>query len=99
MTRPLASGRHTAAVSIRSGAGSMNHDRVMRFVPVFDTPQQAVRFAAREALAWIGASRPTAAARADSSGGRAAGAAAELAAADSVQSIAIQESPAWPRKN
>jgi hypothetical protein len=40
-------------VSIRSGTGSMTHDRVMRFVPVFDTSDQATRFATVQALAWI----------------------------------------------
>lgn len=53
MTRPLAGGRHASAVSIRSGAGSMTHDRVLRFVPVFDTPHQATRFASEQALAWL----------------------------------------------
>ncbi len=54
LTRPTEGGRHCAAVSIRSGSGSMTHDRVMRFVPVFDTPDQATRFAAGQALAWLG---------------------------------------------
>lgn len=31
----------------------MTHDRVMRFVPVFDTSDQATRFATVQALAWI----------------------------------------------
>ena len=31
----------------------MTHDRVMRFVPVFDTSDQATRFATAQALAWI----------------------------------------------
>ena len=52
-TRPRDGGRHTAAVSIRSGAGSMTHDRVIRFAPDFDTPDQATRFATEQALAWI----------------------------------------------
>ena len=33
----------------------MTHDRVMRFVPVFESPDQATSFAAAQALAWIGA--------------------------------------------
>jgi len=53
MTRPLGGGLFTAAVSIRSGRGSMTHDRVVRFVPVFDTHDQAARFATDQALAWI----------------------------------------------
>lgn len=32
----------------------MTHDRVMRFVPVFDTPIQATCFAAHQALVWLG---------------------------------------------
>lgn len=31
----------------------MTHDRVMRFEPVFDTPQQASRFATEQALDWL----------------------------------------------
>jgi hypothetical protein len=54
LTQPIDGGRHSAAVSIRSGRGSMTHDRVLRFVPVFDSPDQAARFATEKALAWIG---------------------------------------------
>ncbi len=50
----IARGRWSAGVSIRSGCGSMTHDRVMRFVPEFDNPEQASRFATDQALAWIG---------------------------------------------
>lgn len=32
----------------------MTHDRVMRFAPIFDTHDQATRFAAEQALVWIG---------------------------------------------
>ena len=53
LTRPLDSGRHAAAVSIRSGRGSMTHDRVLRFTPDFDTADQASCFAMAQALAWI----------------------------------------------
>jgi hypothetical protein len=31
----------------------MTHDRVLRFVPVFDTREQAGRFASEQALAWL----------------------------------------------
>lgn len=58
-TRPLDSGRHAAAVSIRSGRGSMTHDRVLRFVPSFDSPEGAQRFATEQALAWIGERHPS----------------------------------------
>lgn len=53
LTRPTHSGHYAAVVSIRSGFGSMTHDRVMRFEPVFDTPQQASRFATEQALDWL----------------------------------------------
>jgi hypothetical protein len=54
LTRRIGAGRYAAAVSIRSGSGSMTHDRVMRFVPKFETHEQATRFATDQALAWIG---------------------------------------------
>lgn len=53
LTRLTDGGRFAASVSIRSGSGTMTHDRVMRFVPVFDTSDQATRFATVQALAWI----------------------------------------------
>jgi hypothetical protein len=52
LTRPIDGGRFLAAVSIRSGAGSMTHD--LRFDPVFATQNQATRFVAKQALARIG---------------------------------------------
>ena len=54
LIRPVERGRFGAAVSIRSGAGTMTHDRVMRFAPLFDTHEQATRFAVDQAMAWIG---------------------------------------------
>lgn len=36
----------------------MTHDRVMRFVPTFDSHDQASRFAVEQALVWIGAPAP-----------------------------------------
>jgi hypothetical protein len=32
----------------------MTHDRVLRFVPLFDSHAQAARFATEQALVWIG---------------------------------------------
>ena len=32
----------------------MTHDRVLRFIPLFDTHDQATRFATDQALAWLG---------------------------------------------
>jgi hypothetical protein len=37
----------------------MTHDRVMRFVPVFESHDQATSFAASQAPAWIGAPAPS----------------------------------------
>lgn len=54
LTRRQVDGRYTASVSIRSGRGAMTHDRVLRFVPLFDCEHQAARFASAQALAWIG---------------------------------------------
>jgi hypothetical protein len=54
LTRPIARGRYAAAVSIRSGYGSHTHDRVLRFVPDFDSPGDAARYATAQAMAWIG---------------------------------------------
>ena len=53
LTRLTESGGHAASVSIRSGRGSATHDRVLRFVPVFDSPDAAARFATAQGLAWI----------------------------------------------
>jgi hypothetical protein len=36
----------------------MTHDRVMRFVPVFASREQAARFATSQALTWIGQRAP-----------------------------------------
>ncbi|MFH7040903.1 hypothetical protein ABT392_01080 [Paucibacter sp. JuS9] len=52
MTKPLTDGGFTAAVSIRSGNGQASHDRVMRFVPRFESPRAALRYAVREGQAW-----------------------------------------------
>ncbi len=38
----------------------MTHDRVVRFLPVFDSADQAERFATEQALAWIGSPSPAA---------------------------------------
>jgi len=36
----------------------MSHDRVMRFVPLFDSHEQASDYAVAQALAWIDAQPP-----------------------------------------
>lgn len=38
----------------------MTHDRVVRFLPEFDTPALAARYATEQALAWIGPLAPAA---------------------------------------
>lgn len=53
MTKPLADGGFSAAVSIRSGQGMASHDRVMRFVLRFESPRAALRYAKAEGLAWV----------------------------------------------
>ena len=45
-------GGFDAVVSIRSGQGMSSVDRVMRFVPRFDSRQAALRYARAEGLAW-----------------------------------------------
>jgi hypothetical protein len=47
------SGRYTASVAIRSGQGSMTHQRVMRFLPLFESRDAAEGFARQQAAAWI----------------------------------------------
>jgi hypothetical protein len=54
-TRRADGGRYAAALSIRSGRGSMTHDRVMRFEPTFRSRGQALRFAWAQARAWLDA--------------------------------------------
>ncbi|WP_442909196.1 hypothetical protein [Ideonella sp. BN130291] len=41
-------------MSIRTGRGSATHDRVLRLVPLFDTPQAAIRYATDQGLTWVG---------------------------------------------
>jgi hypothetical protein len=53
LTRHLGSSRYAASVSIRSGRGSATHDRVMRFVPEFDSGEAALQYASDQGLDWI----------------------------------------------
>ncbi len=53
LTRRAVCGRYAASVSIRSGRGSMTHDRVLRLLPMFDSSEEAARHATAEGLAWI----------------------------------------------
>ena len=58
MTKRLEDGRYASSVSIRTGRGSATHDRVLRLLPVFDTPQAAIRYAADQGMTWLGAPAP-----------------------------------------
>ncbi|MEO0318389.1 MAG: hypothetical protein RL404_2066 [Pseudomonadota bacterium] len=49
LTRSNDSGRYTASVSIRNGS----HDRVLRFIPEFQTKEDAARYASAEGRRWI----------------------------------------------
>ena len=53
MTRPLALGRHSASVSIRSGQGMASHDRVLRLISDFDSAQGALDHALAEGCDWV----------------------------------------------
>jgi len=44
-----------ASVSISSGQGSANHDRVMRFTPRFTGRHQALSYARAQGQAWVAA--------------------------------------------
>jgi len=55
LTRRDTAGRYAAVVSIRSGRGSTTHDRVVRFVPVFESSEQAAGYAMSQGLAWLAA--------------------------------------------
>lgn len=53
MSKTLHDGLHAASVSIRTGRGSATHDRVMRFIPTFDSAHAAIRYATDQGLAWV----------------------------------------------
>ena len=46
-------GHYTASVSIRSGRGQGTHDRVLRFIPTFDSRAAAEHFATRQGMTWV----------------------------------------------
>jgi hypothetical protein len=46
-------GRYRASLSIKSGLGSQVCDRVFRFAPTFDTPDEAASFVDEQAQAWL----------------------------------------------
>jgi hypothetical protein len=47
-----ADGGYTATVSIGTGRGNAAHARVMRFAPLFETSEAALRYATSEGLNW-----------------------------------------------
>ena len=59
LTRERDDGRFGSSVSIRNGS----HDRVMRFVPLFDDAVTATQYAVEQGLQWVRArhSNPSAA--------------------------------------
>ena len=52
MAKPQADGGYTATVSIGTGRGNAAHARVMRFAPLFETSEAALRYATSEGLNW-----------------------------------------------
>jgi hypothetical protein len=52
LAKPQADGGYTATVSIGTGRGNAAHARVMRFAPLFETSEAALRYATSEGLNW-----------------------------------------------
>jgi hypothetical protein len=52
LAKPQADGGFTATVSIGTGRGNAAHARVMRFAPLFETSEAALRYATSEGLNW-----------------------------------------------
>jgi len=52
LAKPQAEGGFTATVSIGTGRGNAAHARVMRFAPLFETSEAALRYATSEGLKW-----------------------------------------------
>jgi hypothetical protein len=53
LTTQTDAGDYAASVSIRSGQGSHTHDRVMRFLPLFDSRESACRYAIEQGIHWL----------------------------------------------
>ena len=58
ITKALENGWYACSVSIRSGADSARHDRVLRLTRLFRCQVAAVRHATAEGLQWIGQRHP-----------------------------------------
>ncbi len=52
IAKPHAEGGYAATVSIGTGRGNAAHARVMRFAPLFETSEDALRYATSEGLNW-----------------------------------------------
>jgi hypothetical protein len=52
IAKPVAEGGYAATVSIGTGRGNAAHARVMRFAPLFETSEAALRYATSEGLNW-----------------------------------------------
>lgn len=53
LARELSDGRYQSSVSIRTGHGRATHDRVLRFVPLFDSALDALRYAVVQGRDWV----------------------------------------------
>jgi len=53
LAKPQSDGGYTATVSIGTGRGNAAHAHVMRFVPLFETSEAALRYATSEGLEWV----------------------------------------------
>ncbi len=53
ITRQTANGQFAASLSIRSGQGSSTHDRVYRFMPLFDSAQAAAHYALSQGRTYL----------------------------------------------
>jgi hypothetical protein len=53
VSRQTDCGHYTASLSIRSGRGSASHDRVFRFIPLFPTSLDAMRYALAQGMHYL----------------------------------------------
>jgi len=53
LSKRLDDGAYSASVSIRSGHGSASTDRVMRFIPQFESESAAQSYAHAQGLIWV----------------------------------------------
>ena len=58
ITKALENGWYACSVSIRAGAGSARHDRVLRLTRLFRSQVAAARHATAEGMQWIGRPHP-----------------------------------------